>query len=67
MAVNRKINEYLANRGIKQSFMAAKMGVSSAKISNLLSGKQKFTAEEFLMACDILNLDPKTFYERKDA
>lgn len=67
MAINRKINDYVANRGIKQSFLAARMGISAAKISLLLSGQQKFTADEFLTVCEILEVDPKLFYERKEA
>ena len=61
MSINRRFNQIVEQRGIKQTYIAEKTGWSNDKVSKLLRGAQKMTAEDFLMLCSVLGLDPSDF------
>lgn len=67
MTINAKISDYIKSRGIRQNFLAQKLGLDDAKASAMLNGKRKLTASEFLTFCEAFDVDPKAFYERGES
>ena len=61
MSVNEKLYELIAEKGIKQCYISARTGISEKKISSILRGKRKITADEFLRICVALNVEPNAF------
>lgn len=61
MDINKRIAKIVEERGIKQSFLCEKTGLSADAISSLLRCKRKISAGEFLDICDALGVDPSTF------
>ena len=64
MDINKRIAEIVVERGIKQSFLAEKTGLSNDAISTLLRCKRKMSASEFLNICDVLNIEPNIFLKK---
>lgn len=52
---------YLRDHGIKQNYVARKMGISSANFSSRLHGRLKFNAEFALAVAKALDIDPTIF------
>ena len=61
MNINLKIANIVNERGIKQTYIAEKTGWSNDKVSKLLRGALKMTAEDFLTLCSVLDLNPSDF------
>lgn len=61
MKINLKLKDVLEDRGIKQSYLCEKTGLSADSVSRILRGTRKISAEEFLNICEALNLDPRSF------
>lgn len=61
MNVNQKLNNFICERGIKQSYIAEQTGISKDAISKILRGKRKITADEFLRICNSVQIDPNIF------
>ena len=61
MRINKMFNKIVTERGIKQTYIAEKTGWSNDKVSKLLRGALKLTAEDFLTLCNVLDLDPADF------
>lgn len=61
MNINSKIAKIVNERGIKQTYIAEKTGWSNDKVSKLLRGALKMTAEDFLTLCSVLDLNPSDF------
>jgi DNA-binding Xre family transcriptional regulator len=61
MRINEMFNKIVTERGIKQTYIAEKTGWSNNKVSKLLRGALKMTAEDFLTLCSVLDLDPSDF------
>lgn len=61
MRINEMFNKIVTERGIKQTYIAEKTGWSNDKVSKLLRGALKMTAEDFLTLCSVLDLDPSDF------
>lgn len=61
METNKKLNDYLKGHGISQAFLAEKLGVSAAKLSMMLNGKRKMTADELMRICKELKVSPDYF------
>lgn len=61
MRINEMFNKIVAERGIKQTYIAEKTGWSNDKVSKLLRGALKMTAEDFLTLCAVLDLNPSDF------
>ncbi len=61
MNINARINQIVEQKGIKQTYIAEKTGWSNDKVSKLLRGAQKITAEDFLTLCSVLDLNPSDF------
>ena len=57
----RIAKEYLKTHGIKQSYVANKMGISETTLSSRLNGRLKFDENFALAFAKALNLSPTIF------
>lgn len=55
------INKHLNDTGIKKVRVAEKTGISKSTLSAILSKKRRMTADEFILICDALDVDPNYF------
>lgn len=62
MELNAAINDYLKNHGIKKSFLADRCGWSRVRVSCILNGKQKISAEDLRQICEALGVGYDYFY-----
>lgn len=60
--INMQFKNIVIERGLKQSYLCEKTGMTADCVSRILNSTRKITAHEFLILCDVLNLDPKSFY-----
>lgn len=58
------IKEYIKNNGIKQNFLAEKMGVSEQAFTEILNCKRKIIADEYYYLCKALGVPMNYFYEK---
>lgn len=58
---NKILIKYLEEHGIKQNFVAKKMGISSATFGKRLHGRLKFDADFAISVSKVLGIDPKIF------
>lgn len=65
MTTGELIKEYIDERGIKQTKLAANVGVSNQKMNYILNGKQEITFKLYESICDALNEDLYKFSKRK--
>ena len=65
------IKEYMRNNGIKQSYVADKIGMSPQTLGQVLNGNRKIEAKEFFDLCEAIGVDAAEFaqtagiYKRK--
>lgn len=57
MTTGEMIKEYIDERGIKQTKLAANVGVSNQKMNYILNGKQEITFSLYELICETLNED----------
>ena len=57
MTTGEMIKEYIDERGIKQTKLAANVGVSNQKMNYILNGKQEITFRLYELICETLNED----------
>ena len=62
----QKIYQYLEQNGIKQTWLAAQLGMAKSTMNGIFKGRTRLKAETFLQICDILRVSPEIFSERKD-
>lgn len=58
-----KIKQYLVDCGIKQTFLAQKLGLPDPAISDMLGGNRKINADEYYLICKALGVNMSYFYE----
>ncbi len=63
MTVNERLKIYLKDHGIKQQFLAEKLGIGHSKVSRMLNGDRKITAEEIGNIAKVLNISTDIFFE----
>ncbi len=61
MSINERLNVYVAEKGIKQVYIAQKTGLTPDTVSKMLNGNRRILADEFLLICNALNIDPNIF------
>lgn len=61
MNIADKLNEYITNHQIKQTYIAQKTGLTIETVSNILNGSRRIPADEFLLICTALDIDPNIF------
>lgn len=57
------IKEKIKNNGIKQTFIAEKIGLNNVSFTDRLNGKVKFKTDEVFKLAKILNIDLNQFKE----
>ena len=60
MWLNLRLKEIVESRGIKQSYICEKTGMSADAVSRILNGTRKITGEELLNLCELLDVDPRS-------
>lgn len=56
-----EIKDYITKKGITQSFICNKTGISAPKLSMSLSGKRELSIEEYALICGALEVDTNCF------
>ncbi len=59
--VVKVFNIKIAEKQLKQKEIAHKMGITEDRLSRILSSKSKMLAQEMIMLCAILDIDPNNF------
>ena len=59
--VGTLIKQYLEENGIKQTFLAQKLGMTASVVSDICSGNRRIDCVEYLHICRALNL-PLDFF-----
>jgi len=62
--LGEKIKIFIKANGIKQTFLASKLGVSNSTLNTMLNGNRNITAEEYFKICQTLNVSVETFREK---
>lgn len=60
--VNERICMAVEDSGLKQNFIAEKVGISEPSLSALLAGKRKVYVDEFFALCQVLHKKPDELY-----
>ena len=56
MAVKNRLKEILMEKGIKQIWLAEKVGVSKGNMSNIISNRQQTTIDVAFKIAEVLNM-----------
>lgn len=59
--VGQNIKSYLAENGIKQTFLSEKTNIPNSILSAMLSGTRKIEVMEYFKICQALKVDMMTF------
>lgn len=59
--IAEKLAEYFVTRGIKQKVVAEAIGISPAAMSEMLAGRRKLSADEYVAICDFLGVPYSLF------
>ena len=63
--VGKRISEYLTNNGIKQSFVAEKVGIAPSQMSDICNKGRNIDCVLYYKICKTLNVPFETFLEEK--
>ena len=63
--VNERISAAVEDSGLKQKYIADRIGVSEPTFSAILAGKRKVDVEEFFRLCRVLKKTPEELYHYK--
>lgn len=61
--VGRRIKEYLKANGIKQTFLAEKVGIDKSRLSDICNNGRIIDCELYYKICKALNVPLETFVE----
>lgn len=61
--VNENVCAAVADSGLKQKFIADRIGVSEPVFSAMLSGRRKIDVDEFFSLCQVLQKTPDELYK----
>lgn len=64
MSINKRLSEYVSDNGIKQVYIAQKTGLPADTVSKMLKGNRRILADEFLLICTALDINPNIFREK---
>ncbi len=59
--VGKDIKSYLKENGIKQNFVAQKIGIPATTLNSMLSEKQKLSVDIYFRICYVLGESPLRF------
>ena len=58
----KKLREAINQSGLKQKFIAEKIGISEAALSSMLNGNQKIDVDTFFAIVELLRMTPDEIY-----
>lgn len=61
--VGKRIDEYLTENGIKQSFVAEKVGIEPSRMSGICKKGRNIDCVLYYKICKVLNVPFETFME----
>lgn len=61
MTPEKWLQKKIQERGIKQSFLADKLGTTEGKLSNRMTGRVRMEVPMFLGACRLIGIDPMDY------
>lgn len=61
MTIHEKLNNCINKKGLKQVFVSEKSGIPPDRLSKVLNGKRRLTADDFLRICIAIDEDPNNF------
>lgn len=61
MNIIDKLNAYISENDIKNTYIAQETGLTIETISEILEGNRRILADEFLLICTALDIDPNIF------
>lgn len=64
--VNDRVSKAIADSGMKQKYIAERIGVSEPTFSAILAGRRKIDVDEFFGICAILKMKPDDLYHYKE-
>ena len=64
--LHEKIKKYLIEHGIKQTFLAQKLGIPDPTLSDMLAGQRKIYADEYYKICNALGVSLTYFFEEAE-
>ncbi len=56
------VRAYIDDHGLCRKYIAANMGISDSRLSQLLNGKRRMTVDDYVALCRAIAVDPRTFY-----
>lgn len=62
-----KLRDAIEGRGIKQKFIAEKVGISETALSMMLNGKQTIDVDTFFRITEVLSMTPDEIYGLRGA
>jgi transcriptional regulator with XRE-family HTH domain len=65
MTPEKWLSDKIKEKGIKQRFIAEKIGISEQAFSFSMTGRRNLQTEEFLAACDAIGEDPREYFSLK--
>lgn len=64
--VGMKIGEYLEENGIKQSFVAEKVGITPSRMSEIVNKQNRIDCVLYYKICKVLNVPLELFLEDEE-
>lgn len=61
--VGKRIQQFIKDNGIKQTFLADKVGFTDAKLSAIVNGQRGIDCIDYARLCKALNVSYDTFLE----
>jgi len=55
--MSQKISEEIKKRGLKQNYVASRIGIDQNRFSDLVNGRRQIRVEEALILADMFDLD----------
>lgn len=63
LEANLEIKKYLEEKGISQTFISKKTGISLPTLNLVLNGKRKLTLDEYSIICGVLAVNTDRFLQ----
>lgn len=61
--VGKRIQQFIKDNGIKQTFLADKVGFTDAKLSSIVNGQRGIDCVDYARICKALGVEYGTFLE----
>ena len=66
MSVGKSIKSMINERGMKQTFVAQKIGVSDTLLSSMLTGRSRIDSDLLPAICEAIGVSPEDVFARAD-